>query len=179
MFGLRFKNEIEQGTLLTILTLVIGLASWLLRSYLSWPRNARFETDDQLAAGVAERIERIVALPHPRDFPPLRVRIERNHRPRSLRHRSLSEAMDVQERSPHRLDALFRIWSGSHMYKAPPSLVFAVIGQAKANEALSPEDESDLLVKLLTHWAMRGTLDASTACLAPCRRISTPSLASI
>jgi hypothetical protein len=103
------------------------------------------------------------------------------HRPASLRGRSLGEALDVQERSPHRLDALFRIWSGapSQMYKAPPSLVFAVIGQAKANGVLSPEDESDLLAKLLTHWAMRSTLDASAACLAPPQRISTSSLALI
>ena len=65
------------------------------------------------------------------------------------------------------------------MYKAPPSLVFAVIGQAKANGTLSPEDESDLLAKLLTHWAMRSTLDVSAACPAPPKRISTPSLALI
>jgi hypothetical protein len=50
------------------------------------------------------------------------------------------------------------------MYKAPPSLVFAVIGQAKADGRLGPEDESDLLARLLTHWAMRSTLDAAAAC---------------
>ena len=102
-----------------------------------------------------------------------------NHRPPLLRGRSLGEAMYVLDRSPHRLDALFHIWSEapSEMYKAPPSLVFAVIGQAKANGALSPEDESDLLAKLLTHWAMRSTLDVSAACLPPPKRISPPSLA--
>ena len=90
------------------------------------------------------------------------------HRPASLRGRSLGEAMDAEERSPHRLAALFRIWSSSpsQMYQAPPSLVFAVIGQAKAEGRVSPEDESDLLAKLLTHWAMRGTLNASAYCAA-------------
>jgi hypothetical protein len=89
-----------------------------------------------------------------------------NHRPPSLRGRSLGEAMQVQDRSPHRLGALFRIWNDApgDMYKAPPSLVFAVIGQAKADGRLGPEDESDLLAKLLTHWAMRSTLDAAATC---------------
>jgi hypothetical protein len=37
-------------------------------------------------------------------------------------------------------------------------LVFAVIGQARANGLLSPEHESVLLGRLLTHWALRNTL---------------------
>jgi hypothetical protein len=86
-----------------------------------------------------------------------------NHRPKSLRGRSLAEAMEVEERSPHRLSALFRIWSRapSEMYRAPPTLVLAVLGQAKANGLIGPEDESDLLAKLLSHWAMRRTFRAS------------------
>lgn len=94
------------------------------------------------------------------------------HRPPSLRGRSLGEAMRAQDRSPHRLSALFRTWNEApaDMYKAPPSLVFAVIGQAKADGWLGPEDESDLLAKLLTHWAMRSTLDAAAACTMLPRR---------
>jgi hypothetical protein len=42
--------------------------------------------------------------------------------------------------------------------------VFAVIGQARADGLISPEYESDLLAKLLTHWALRATLDISAAC---------------
>jgi hypothetical protein len=89
-----------------------------------------------------------------------------------LRGRSLGEAMRAQDRSPHRLSALFRIWNEApaDMYKAPPSLVFAVIGQAKADGRLGPEDESVLLAKLLTHWAMRSTLDAAAACTMLPRR---------
>jgi hypothetical protein len=52
------------------------------------------------------------------------------------------------------------------MYRAAPSLVFAVLGQAKADDNLSPEDESDLLAKLLSFWAMRSTLDSSAYCAA-------------
>jgi hypothetical protein len=40
------------------------------------------------------------------------------------------------------------------------------LGQAKADGRLSPEDESDLLAKLLTYWAMRSTLDSSAYCAA-------------
>jgi hypothetical protein len=42
--------------------------------------------------------------------------------------------------------------------------VFAVIGQAKINGKISPEAESTILAKLLTHWALRRTLDSSAAC---------------
>src|SRR5262249_9265128 len=91
-----------------------------------------------------------------------------NHRPKALRDRSLLEAMNVERRTPSRLTALFGAWSKvpRQMYRAPPSLVFAVLGQAKADDNLSPEDESDLLAKLLSFWAMRSTLDSSAYCAA-------------
>jgi hypothetical protein len=91
-----------------------------------------------------------------------------NHRPKALRDRSLLEAMNVERRTPSRLTALFGAWSKAprQMYRAPPSLVFAVLGQAKADDNLSPEDESDLLAKLLSFWAMRSTLDSSAYCAA-------------
>lgn len=91
-----------------------------------------------------------------------------NHRPKALRGRSLREVMNIEQRAPGRLAALFGEWSKTprRMYRAPPSLVFAVLGQAKADGGLSPEDESDLLAKLLTFWAMRSTLDTSAYCAA-------------
>jgi hypothetical protein len=89
-----------------------------------------------------------------------------NHRPPSLRGRSLVEVLNVAERQPARLQKLFSTWrrNPGPMYRAPPSLVFAVLGQARADGRLSPEDESELLGKLLTHWALRSTLDVSAAC---------------
>jgi hypothetical protein len=39
-----------------------------------------------------------------------------------------------------------------------------VIGQARADGAISPEQESELFARLLTHWAKRSTLDTSFAC---------------
>ena len=91
-----------------------------------------------------------------------------NHRPKTLRGRSLKEAMNVEQRTPGRLAALFGAWNKAphQMYRAPPSLVFAVLGQARADGSMSPEDESDLLAKLLSFWAMRSTLDTSAYCAA-------------
>ena len=90
------------------------------------------------------------------------------HRPKALRGRSLREAMNVEQRAPGRLTELFAAWNRApeQMYRAPPSLVFAVLGQARADGSMSPEDESDLLAKLLTFWAMRSTLDTSAYCAA-------------
>jgi hypothetical protein len=91
-----------------------------------------------------------------------------NHRPGALRGRSLKEVMDVEQRQPARLAALYQEWRStpSHMYRASPAMAFAVIGQARADAKMSPESESTLLAKLLTHWALRSTLDMSAACAA-------------
>jgi hypothetical protein len=100
-----------------------------------------------------------------------------NHRPQALRGRSLRQALATTERSPARLTALFSAWNKApvQMYRSPPSLVFAVLGQARADGKLSPEDESDLLAKLLTYWAMRSTLDVSAVCASlPRRRADVP-----
>jgi hypothetical protein len=84
-----------------------------------------------------------------------------NHRPPALRGRSLQEALGVAQRQPARLDALFGQWQRqpAAMYRAAPSLVFAVLGQARANARLSPEEESHLVARLLTHWALRSALN--------------------
>jgi hypothetical protein len=89
-----------------------------------------------------------------------------NHRPRALRGRSLMEAMETGPRQPARLSALHQLWNSqpSQMYLAAPSLVFAVIGQARADGKISPEDESRLLCKLLIHWALRATVNMSEVC---------------
>jgi hypothetical protein len=91
-----------------------------------------------------------------------------NHRPRALRGRSLMEVMDVAPRQPARLAALYRQWGANpaDMYRASPVLVFAVIGQARADGGITPEDESALLSKLLTYWALRATVNISELCAA-------------
>jgi hypothetical protein len=91
-----------------------------------------------------------------------------NHRPRSLRGRSLQEVMNTSERQPAQLGALFQRWLARppETYRASPSMAFAVIGQARADARLSPEDEITLLSKLLTFWALRATLNMSEMCAA-------------
>ena len=88
------------------------------------------------------------------------------HRPAALRGKTLRQVLRVTERQPARLTSLYHLWCRlpELMYRAAPSLVFAVIGQARSDGRLNPEDEAVLLGKLLTHWALASTLDTSSAC---------------
>ncbi len=92
-----------------------------------------------------------------------------HHQPRSLRGRSLIEVMDTGNRLPDRLTDYYEHWRRmpTAMYRTAPTLVFAVIGQARADGRISPEQESTILAKLLTHWAVRDTLTAAAACVMP------------
>jgi hypothetical protein len=95
-----------------------------------------------------------------------------NHRPRRLRGQLLGEALASADRHPTHLRALYRRWRHAplaEMSRNRPALVFAVVGQARADGALSPQGESRLLADLLTRWAVRSTLDASYQCAEPAR----------
>src|SRR5215204_3933063 len=100
------------------------------------------------------------------------------HRPKSLRGASLREALETQQRHPGALAAHFREWRASpmRMRRAPPSLVFAAIGQARCDGEISPEEESRTLSTLLRYWALKDTLKDETGalCSRP-RKISTKS----
>ncbi len=89
-----------------------------------------------------------------------------HHRPKKLRGRSLMEAMSVAERQPDRLAETFDAWRASPMQMrgAPPTLAFAVIGQARADGRMSPEAEGRVVGDLLTHWALRGALGTLAIC---------------
>lgn len=65
------------------------------------------------------------------------------------------------ERQPDRLLGLHQAWGDDfgRMARERPSLVFAVLGQAKAAGRISAADESSRLSSLLTAWAVRGSLD--------------------
>ncbi|HKY30676.1 MAG TPA: hypothetical protein VJM12_22280 [Pyrinomonadaceae bacterium] len=101
-----------------------------------------------------------------------------HHRPKLLRGAALHEVVATEDRQPARLSAYFSAWKNSPrlMRSAPPSLSFAVLGQARAEGRLSPELESRMLAYLLTYWALRSTLDISasyarpTACQCACRQ---------
>lgn len=89
-----------------------------------------------------------------------------NHRPKALRGRSLVEIMQVHRRQPLQLQRIFHAWNRDprEMYRAQPSLVFSVIGQARANGRITPEEEGTLLARLLGHWALRSTIDTTVLC---------------
>jgi hypothetical protein len=95
---------------------------------------------------------------------PAFVRLLMEHRPESLKGHALGEVMATPDRRPDRLAALFRLWRGQarRMRHAPPSLIFAVLGQARLDGRLTPEAESRLLGWLLTFWAMNSTFNVSS-----------------
>jgi hypothetical protein len=63
------------------------------------------------------------------------------------------------------------------MREAPPSLVFAVVGQARLSGGLSPEAESRILTSMLTYWALRSTLGEAVLRPVPAaRRVTAPAL---
>lgn len=109
---------------------------------------------------------------------PAFVQLLVHHRPRSLRGESLMEAMRVEQRRPSLLRAYYQQWGRSfrRMRAAPPSLVFAILGQARADGRLGPEAEGRMLANLLTYWALRSTLEMSrtSATARPRRRVPAP-----
>lgn len=89
-------------------------------------------------------------------------------RPPSLGGKCLGAALASADREPERLRMLYRRWKTdpSLMRRLPPTLVFAVIGQAKLDETIRPEREGQLLELLLRQWALKMNLDTSMICSA-------------
>ena len=79
-----------------------------------------------------------------------------NHRPELLRGISLKEAFPVKARQPASLRALFRQASKNSkmLEEMSPALVFAMMGQARADGKIDPLKENRLLSDLLRHWAL-------------------------
>jgi hypothetical protein len=75
--------------------------------------------------------------------------------------------MDLKARQPAQLAELLKTWNAKpeRLYEAPPSLVLAVIGQGRLVGHVSPEEESTLIARLLTHWALKTTLDTASYCV--------------
>jgi hypothetical protein len=97
---------------------------------------------------------------------PAFARLLLDHRPASLRGRALREQLYLADRRAEPLARQFDAWRRrpADAYRVPPTLAFAFIGQARANGRLAPEPESRLLGDLLTHWAVRSSLDVSALC---------------
>lgn len=89
-----------------------------------------------------------------------------NHRPKLLRGNSLKEALPVNERQPAQLRRLWQVWraEAAHMRRARPSLVFAVLGQAKVDGLLEADRESRMVGEFLNHWALTRGLWSLVPC---------------
>lgn len=136
----------------------------LLYPHPQWARLARLWKAFYPIEGLSEQHRRVLGALEA-SLPRI-ARLLVDHRPGSLRGRTLVEVMKTQERQPDRLAELYREWRArrSRIRESPPSLVFAVIGQARADGAITPEEESKALAELLKYWALRSTLDASETC---------------
>jgi len=100
-----------------------------------------------------------------------------HHRPKTLRGHSIAEVLSVNERTPERLGALWRQCkqSSRQIRQLRPTLAFALIGQARMDGRITPEQEGRLVADLLTWWALRGTLDMSQLCASQARaRVTAP-----
>jgi hypothetical protein len=89
-----------------------------------------------------------------------------SHRPATLRGASLGEVMSPVGRQPADLAALKRRWRRlpGEALSASPTLAFAVIGQARADGTITPEEESDVVGHLLNHWALKESLNPQLSC---------------
>ena len=87
---------------------------------------------------------------------PTFARLVLGHRSKTLRGGQVADIFPVAERGPEQLRALYDTWQ-QHAYlreHAAPSLVFAVVGQAKADGRISTQEEVRVLSHLLSHWAL-------------------------
>ena len=97
---------------------------------------------------------------------PRLARLLIHHRPALLRGRSLAQVLETDELNPARLRRLLRHWrrAPEHMYRTRPIVVFAAIGQGRVDGRVTPEEESAVVGKLLSHWAVSSTLQAAAGC---------------
>lgn len=77
------------------------------------------------------------------------------HRPAKLQGKTLASVFPLAARQPQQLRQLQRAWKKNPqaIYQARPALVFAVLGQARADHRITPEEESALLKGVLREWA--------------------------
>lgn len=97
---------------------------------------------------------------------PAFLRVLLAHRPPALHGRPLGAALRRPDRQRSELLACYAGWRDvpNRVYAMSPARAFAVVGQARQDGLISPEQESRLLGELLTHWAVRSSLDTSVLC---------------
>ena len=78
------------------------------------------------------------------------------HRPAALRGQAVADIFPLAERQPDALRACYDAWQARPYLRehGAPSLVFAVVGQAKADGRISTEEEVRVLSRMLERWAL-------------------------
>ena len=134
-----------------------------------WGRLADMWEQLYPAAGLkhelADRIARLDAMI------PVVARLVANHRPPSLKGKSMREIMPVGRRQPRQLLDRFDRWKKNPglMNDDPPTLVFSVLGQAKWAGKINAGDEGRLLNKTLKYWAFKRALQTGDSCVIGAR----------
>lgn len=79
-----------------------------------------------------------------------------NHRPTLLKGKRLIDIFDIQMRQPRVFRRIYRTWkiNPALIKIKSPVFVFAILGQAKADNALNPKEESFLLKQQFNRWAI-------------------------
>jgi hypothetical protein len=128
-----------------------------------WRRLASLWQDLYPSAGVDPRLRATMA--SLRHTMPEFVSLLAGHCPAALRGRSLADTLARPDRAPPRLIGRYRGWRAdpARMHSAPPTLAFAVLGQARASGLITPERENTLLSGLITEWALKSTLETARA----------------
>ena len=86
---------------------------------------------------------------------PAFVELVINHSTKATKGQKLLTLLPVRERQPARLQELYHAWRQKQqsLYDLPPSLVFAIMGQAKSDLRITAADENDILTRVMRYWA--------------------------
>lgn len=78
-----------------------------------------------------------------------------HHTTGKMQAKKLYELFPLQKREPRKLQALYQLWRSKklQLQSMPPTLVFALFGQAKFDLAIGAEEESQVLTQQLRRWA--------------------------
>lgn len=114
---------------------------------------------DALPAGAARTLDDLTAT-----MPQL-ISVLVDHRSAALQGRTLGQVLRNPDVGARALLDRFAVWQDQpeQMALAPPTLAFAVLGQARASGRLSPERERRLLHRLLSTWALTSALETVRA----------------
>jgi len=160
-----FRKELDEPHPIPWIRVLLSAAfGHALYPHQQWHRVAKTWTAFYPTEGLAPEYRRLIGRLHSTIPEVARLFVE--HRPPALGGRTLGASLGTPDREPARLTAVFERWQNVpiQMRKARPSLVFAAMGQARADGRITPESESRVLAHLLTAWALQSAVDTSETC---------------